>query len=181
MAWVSIPNSSLSSGAPVRGVDAVALRDNPSAIANGDVGAPKVQTAGINDNAITNAKLESPTAGLGFILRSVAESVSSSASGTSYQQAGSTAWILVGGVVTVYYQQTTDNPSGDSFSRILKNGAPVATYFKEGNAYTARQVDISVDVNDFITLQHYGVQNTVRSLLRFGRIYSNNKCMAVIT
>ena len=50
MAWVSIPNSSLSSGAPVRGVDAVALRDNPTAIANGDAGAPKIQFAAMGPN-----------------------------------------------------------------------------------------------------------------------------------
>ena len=55
--WTEIPNSSLESGAPIRAVDGVALRDNPIAIAEGATGAPKIQTAGITDLAVTTAKI----------------------------------------------------------------------------------------------------------------------------
>ena len=41
-AWTNIPNSSLESGAPIRAVDGVAFRDNPIAIAEGALGAPRV-------------------------------------------------------------------------------------------------------------------------------------------
>jgi hypothetical protein len=57
MAWTNIPNANLAAGAPIRSVDLLALRDNIPAVANGDSGAPKVQTNGINDSAVTTAKL----------------------------------------------------------------------------------------------------------------------------
>ena len=40
--WTSIPNSALAVGAPPRAADAVALRDNPIAMARGAPGAPTV-------------------------------------------------------------------------------------------------------------------------------------------
>ena len=61
--WTDIPNSSLETGAPARSVDALAFRDNPIAIAEGATGAPRIQTAAINDDAITAAKLNADVFG----------------------------------------------------------------------------------------------------------------------
>ena len=55
--WTNIANTALQPGAPVRSIDGVALRDNPIAIAEGAAGAPRVQTNGIQDGAVTNAKI----------------------------------------------------------------------------------------------------------------------------
>lgn len=55
--WVNISNANLQPGAPARSVDALALRDNPIALAEGAAGAPRIQTAAIQDGAITNAKI----------------------------------------------------------------------------------------------------------------------------
>lgn len=55
--WTSIPDSVLEPGKPVRSVDALALRDNAIAIAQGAEGAPRVQTNGINNSAVTTAKI----------------------------------------------------------------------------------------------------------------------------
>jgi hypothetical protein len=41
--WTTIPDSSIEPGKPIRSIDGLALRDNPIAIAEGAVGAPKVQ------------------------------------------------------------------------------------------------------------------------------------------
>lgn len=57
MPWTNIPNANLAAGAPIRSVDLIALRDNIPALANGDAGAPQIQTAGIANNAVTTAKL----------------------------------------------------------------------------------------------------------------------------
>jgi hypothetical protein len=57
MAWTNISNANLDVGAPIRSIDILALRDNITAQANGDAGAPKQQTAGIADLAITAAKM----------------------------------------------------------------------------------------------------------------------------
>lgn len=40
--WTTIPDSSLEPGKPIRSIDALALRDNPVAIAEGALGAPRV-------------------------------------------------------------------------------------------------------------------------------------------
>lgn len=57
MAWTNITNAQLAIGAPIRSIDLLALRDNITAQANGDTGAPKQQTAGIADSAVTTAKI----------------------------------------------------------------------------------------------------------------------------
>lgn len=57
MAYVSISNTAIDQDSPITVSLMTALRDNPTAIANGDSGAPKIQTAGINDSAVTTAKI----------------------------------------------------------------------------------------------------------------------------
>lgn len=57
MTWTNITNAQLAIGAPVRSIDLLALRDNITAQANGDAGAPQQQTAGIADNAVTAVKV----------------------------------------------------------------------------------------------------------------------------
>ena len=59
--WTEIPNSSLESGAPVRSVDGVALRDNPVAIAEGATGAPRIVNAAITDGTIGAEKFQTGT------------------------------------------------------------------------------------------------------------------------
>jgi hypothetical protein len=63
MAWTNISNALVSVGALPFATTIQALRDNPIAIANGDVGAPQIQTAAIADNAITPAKIPASTVG----------------------------------------------------------------------------------------------------------------------
>lgn len=45
--WTTIPDSSLEPGKPIRSIDALALRDNPVAIAEAAPGAPPVSLAAI--------------------------------------------------------------------------------------------------------------------------------------
>ena len=47
--WTTIPDDVLEPGKPIRSVDAIALRDNPVAIAEGAAGAPRVQWEAIVD------------------------------------------------------------------------------------------------------------------------------------
>lgn len=56
MSWTNITNAQLAIGAPIRSIDLLALRDNITAQANGDAGAPKQQAAGINfGNGLANS------------------------------------------------------------------------------------------------------------------------------
>ena len=53
--WTTIPNASLAPGAPARSIDAIALRDNPVAIAEGATGAPIVQSKALANYIEKNA------------------------------------------------------------------------------------------------------------------------------
>src|SRR5690625_6125710 len=55
--WTNIPTDRIEPGKPIRAIDGLALRDNPIAIAEGAAGAPRVQTNGIADSAVTTAKI----------------------------------------------------------------------------------------------------------------------------
>ncbi|AFM54865.1 hypothetical protein B621_gp19 [Marinomonas phage P12026] len=55
--WTDIPDENLSPNAPARSADMLAMRDNITAQAEGAAGAPKTQTAAIEDLSVTNAKL----------------------------------------------------------------------------------------------------------------------------
>jgi hypothetical protein len=54
MAWTNIPNANLAAGAPIRSVDLLALRDNISAVANADSGAPKIVNAAISSGIVNS-------------------------------------------------------------------------------------------------------------------------------
>jgi hypothetical protein len=55
--WTTISDTVLEPGKPIRSVDALALRDNPVAIAAGASGAPRIVTNAIQDANVTTAKL----------------------------------------------------------------------------------------------------------------------------
>lgn len=51
--WTTIPDSNLDVDKPVRSIDALALRDNPAAIAEGAAGAPRVKDAALSTSVTT--------------------------------------------------------------------------------------------------------------------------------
>ena len=57
MAWTVITDATLEVGKALRALTMRNLRDNIAAVANGDTGAPKVQTLAIQDLAVTTAKI----------------------------------------------------------------------------------------------------------------------------
>lgn len=59
--WTTLPDQE--PGDPGLATWANAARDNPIAIAEGAEGAPRIQTAGINDNAVTQAKIANGAVG----------------------------------------------------------------------------------------------------------------------
>lgn len=55
--WTNIPDSVLEPGKPARSVDALALRDNPIAIAQGASGAPRIVANALASNSVTTVKI----------------------------------------------------------------------------------------------------------------------------
>lgn len=188
--WTNIPNSSLETGAPARSVDALAFRDNPVAIAEGATGAPKIQTLGLADDCVTNNKIQSPSAGTGYLIRRLQDSVFSTDS-TIYTTTGAFSGAyenrhlgvacLVSGTITVYAEHYASNSNNLSYLRVLKNGSQVIEWTTSSSAPVARQVNISVNIGDVIIFQQKvsGTFGTVASLWDNLRIYSNNPNFAV--
>jgi hypothetical protein len=61
--YTDLPDTAVGIGGVPSGTTVTALRDNPLAIAEGAAGAPRIQTAGIEDSAVTNAKIAAGTIG----------------------------------------------------------------------------------------------------------------------
>jgi hypothetical protein len=55
--WTNVTDTVLEPGQPIRSVDIIALKNNIIAVPNGAANAPRVQTAAIQDSAVTPAKL----------------------------------------------------------------------------------------------------------------------------
>ena len=70
--WTDIPDENLSPNAPARSADMLAMRDNITAQAEGATGAPKTQTAAIEDDAVTADKLAETTAERDWVARRMA-------------------------------------------------------------------------------------------------------------
>ena len=66
MAWTNIANANLDVGAPIRSVDILALRDNITALANGDTGAPPIKAAAFGSGQTGNAPIFAPRAWVNF-------------------------------------------------------------------------------------------------------------------
>jgi hypothetical protein len=66
MAWTTIPNANLDVGAPIRSVDILAIRDNITALANGDTGAPPIKAAAFGSGQSGNAPIFAPRAWVNF-------------------------------------------------------------------------------------------------------------------
>jgi hypothetical protein len=56
--YVTISDTQVDPDAPITSQLAYAWRDNPTAIAEGASGAPRIQTASIENNAVTSSKIE---------------------------------------------------------------------------------------------------------------------------
>ena len=171
--WTNIANTALQPGAPVRSIDGVALRDNPIAIAEGAAGAPRIQTNGIQNSAVTNAKIANRTIRGIKLMRlqdapvaSVNAGNNSAVLGTT-QVSGTTSTDSTSFVTarTITIDKYTGSlrfgfthcaPDGTrSEARILKNGSVVTTWLTgTGGGCVNRSIDVSVTAGDVITIQH---------------------------
>ena len=66
MAWTNVANANLAVGAPVRSVDLLAIRDNISAVPNGDTGAPRIKAEALNGGQSGSAPIYAARAWVNF-------------------------------------------------------------------------------------------------------------------
>lgn len=138
--WTSLSTSSLLPGEPWTSAKALAAFENPEAIAEGAVGAPKIRTAA----------LQPPTAGSTVIRRLndiSASYVSPSSSGLASLFEGSVG-VLVGGTIRVVSTIATSGLVHRFSVTYLKNGTTFATITSTGLQFS----DVIVAIGDRIEI-----------------------------
>lgn len=129
--WTEIDDALLEPGKPARSVDALALRDNPVAIAEGAPGAPRIQVAAF------------PTPAAGDVICGALAAVVSQGTG-GILQARTYFTVYVTGVLR--FKATLRNLSGSSTMQILKNGVSIGSRSANG----VLSVDSAVTAGDRI-------------------------------
>ena len=167
--WTEIPNSSLESGAPIRAVDGVAFRDNPIAIAEGATGAPRIQTAGINDEAVTYAKLKKLTAGTAYKIWNFDGTYGGS---VKEWVTIKEAQVTIGGTITASFNIVNADSDGCGIGRVLKNGISTGNQTKCGSGSQTFYINIAVAPGDVLTFQFYDDDIDNSFSMRYISVYS---------
>ena len=183
--WTNIPDDALEPSKPIRSVDAIALRDNPVAIAEGAAGAPRVQ---VSAN-------QPPTAGGNFVLcnlllqtrgTSNEAYVDPRAPRTEDANRHFGVSVLRDGVIRASFEHRffVSGASGGrtAEARVLLNGVQVALWGTASTGFVLRQVDINVQAGDLVIFQQrlvLSLVNDSRSEWRNLRILSNIQSLAV--
>ena len=181
MSWTTLDLNNLLAGEPLIEAEALALYENPIAIAEGAADAPRIRTLA----------MQPPSAGNNHIIMRLQES-SESTSSSSYpdnrlhnrfsrgQHLGCTA--LVAGVIRCYLLHRKSSSASSSHSshvRVVKNGSTVQSWSTTSGSFQTRTVDVSVDVGDAVMFQHRVSDSSSESEWRLLRVYSATPDMAV--
>ena len=199
MPWTVISDATLEVGKALRALTMRNLRDNITAVANGDAGAPKVQTAAIQDGAVTNAKFTDstisfsriiyPAAGDNLVLRYVwgPESGSSITTNNVYADWTNPATSPVRfnainyGSVRVRFNHRGVGSVSNSFARIVVEGTVVAEWANVlSNTTVARVADINIAPGYRIVIQTRTDSGTTSTVaVSEVRVLANNFAIGV--
>ena len=147
--WTELPNSSLESGAPIRAVDGVALRDNPIAIAGGATGAPKIANAAFTDGTIGAEKFQAGTTEKNWINARIA---------------GTTA-LSIGSMTSAYYQS---NPITSLARNATTSGSNLYAYDTNTSSYES--IGLSGTWRAMGSAEHYGTSSNLQGAILWLRI-----------
>lgn len=174
--WTTIPDSSIEPGKPIRSIDGLALRDNPIAISEGALGAPRIVGKAAKRYAdypvLSVTAADTYSAATGSSPEPLATTTSSTSEVVAYRYTISK--------YTGSLRFKTDQRGGEyateggtnnttSTLRIFKNDTLIQTYTKTDLSYSTRTNDISIAPGDVIEWRHktsdslgsVGIINTV--------------------
>lgn len=153
--WTTIPNANLDPDAPARSVDALALRDNPIAIAEGATGAPKVRTAALQKPA-AGSTLIALISGIGGteVVATGVTAYPSTGLGKSYDDASHIGFMaLFDGTVSLSVDHRLSSAGATAYVRVIKNGVQVTEWSTTSTTFTTRTVDVAVAAGDIVVFQ----------------------------
>lgn len=185
--YEDILDTEMASGKPVKPSIPRRNRDNLLAVLQGN-STHKVETDAIADDAVTPAKMASPTSGTTNLLMRLLDEEITPSSGSypsvsqylaNDPQAHLSCRCINAGTVTVYAQHRAITTSGTPTQslRVLKNGTLVQEWNTLSLSYQTRTVGVSVSVGDIISVQYKyaGSAGRVQNV----RIYSDTEAVAV--
>ena len=149
--WTTIPDANLEPDKPARSIDALALRDNPVAIAEGAAGAPKIDILGLENGDIA-------AGGVASWKRSrLTSTVATSYLGTGVSDSSDQSIgirVYCEGSVRVDFTHYAIDVTTSSSVRILKNDIELVEFVTVGLTQIPQTYDLSVVFGDVITLQN---------------------------
>lgn len=162
MAWTSL---SFAYGSVLTSTKMTQLYDNLTALANGDSGAPKVQTAGLATSCVTGAKVANyslteslhvtPAAGTTAIFGVWPDSIQTASGTTSYLKMGTNVAFAAAraGTFTVSWEQRAAANAGVTASvKIYKNDVDLGyTFTVTGTTWTAKTQDLTITKGDYLS------------------------------
>lgn len=152
--WTTLPDSALEPGKPIRSIDALALRDNPVAIIEGESGAPKIWgNAAKRLNTFPVLTVSASNAyraenGSAYVL--ISPTTTNSANPPTVVAFRYTIVLYTGSLRFVCFHRSTTNIS---YLSIYKNNVLVQAY-SAGTVDTQRINDVSVVPGDVIEWRH---------------------------
>ena len=150
--WTDITDARLEPGKPARSIEALALRDNPIAIAEGAEGAPRLTN---NQSASVLPEITASTEDADIFLRNDAEQETErSDEATGPWHTVAVFNIAQNGSVNVFLQYRSSsglNPFAEY--RIIKNGSVVQTASTTSASYQSVNRTENVEIGDVITVQ----------------------------
>jgi len=142
--WTTIPDSSLEPGKPIRSIDALALRDNPVAIAEGASGATRIRLGA----------LQALTAGTDVQYRHDEERVFP---GPIAQVPINSFGFIQSGTIRVSLDHASDTQGTTTYSYVTRTRSGVkttlVTWSTTSSTYTTRTIDVSVIPGDIVSVE----------------------------
>jgi hypothetical protein len=154
MAWTDIDNALVSVGALPFATTIQALRDNPIAIANGDLGATRIVGAGAK--RLADYPALSISASDDYSISILVSQVSGSGStiSTTFVDALTITIDKASGTARFRASHRTTSGSYTSTLQLVKNGTVVTTFTTTSTTDVERSLDVAVAVSDVFKWQH---------------------------
>ena len=171
--WTTLPDATLEPGKPIRSIDTLALRDNPVAIAEGEVGAPRIW--GKAAKLINNYP----------ILTVSAEDTYNAIPGTSYvvgtlSNSSNSLVVAATHTIAVFTGSMRFRAShlavslGTSALRIEKNGVLMSEWLNYSNSPESRVADVSIVPGDVIQWKHRIISGPGTSIVSGVNVFASN-------
>ena len=168
--YTAIANATIEPNAPLISATMFALRDNPTAIAEGAAGAPRIQTNAYGGRTITQDKIKQSDIGTFIACRlSVGTAIANNAQYESLNNRSAStlsATVLVGGQIRITLDQNSTGIVGSDTGdvRVLINSGIIAQWsHAAGSGAATRTVDATVSRGDRVIVQHKGTVSSVIS------------------